>query len=110
MDPRELLVLDDVPEAAWESFHAGRAPRAAGELVRSWQRSRERGAPVEGLDPEDRLLRGEDLRSHVEHLEAVRLLGDAVLARAAAQASALDHVLVLADPTGVIVHAGGGGG
>jgi transcriptional regulator of acetoin/glycerol metabolism len=76
--------------------------------VACWTRARSLGAPIDGLLPEERLIRGEALRLRAEHVEVLRALGEMVLDRAAARVTDADHVLLLSDADGVIVHSLGG--
>ncbi len=105
----ERLILDDVPAAAWDAFHAGRTDALAPELVRCWSRARGLGAPAEGPRPEEALLRGDALRAHAGPVELLRAVGDAVLERATAAAAARDFLLLVADADGVVVRSSGGG-
>ncbi|MGN6109948.1 MAG: sigma-54-dependent Fis family transcriptional regulator [Kofleriaceae bacterium] len=104
----EQLVLGDVAPSVWEDFHAGRAAAIGPELIACWSRSRLLGAPPEGPAPEDGLVRGAELELHASQVELVRVLGDAVLDRAAARVSERDFVLLLADAEGVVVNTRGG--
>jgi len=109
MDSSGPLILDDVAEGAWESFQAVGRPPAARDLTACWSRARALGAPALGASPEEHLLRGEALRLRAEPVEVLRSLGEPVIARVTARAAASQHVLLLADAEGVIVHVGGGG-
>jgi sigma-54 dependent transcriptional regulator, acetoin dehydrogenase operon transcriptional activator AcoR len=105
----ERLVLDDIPASAWDDFQAGRASSLGSELVACWNRARTLGAPRDGADVEDQLLRGEALRLHAGHLELIEAIGDSILDRATARVSDRDFMLLLADPEGVVVRTSGGG-
>jgi transcriptional regulator of acetoin/glycerol metabolism len=109
MDSHGPLILDDVAEGAWESFQSVGRPPAARELTACWSRAQALGAPALGAPPEEHLLRGEALRVHAEPVEILRALGEPVIERVTARAAASQHVLLLADADGVIVHVGGGG-
>jgi transcriptional regulator of acetoin/glycerol metabolism len=105
----ERLVLPDVPVAVWDDFHAGRTASVAGELAACWTRARTLGAPSDGPPPEEHLLRGEELRLHVEHVELLQAVGDTILDRATGELARGDFMLLLADPDGVVVKTAGGG-
>ncbi len=105
------LVLDDVAEDLWVAYQArSTAARVPSLLMDRWDRSRRLGAPHDGVRCDDGLLRGEALRVRAEPVELLRVLGAASLEQAARELSARDHVLLLADPDGVIVGVEGGGG
>ncbi|MCW5807332.1 MAG: sigma-54-dependent Fis family transcriptional regulator, partial [Deltaproteobacteria bacterium] len=95
--------------APWNAFQAGETPAVAGDLLACWQRARLLGAPVLGAPPEERLLRGDELRDRADTVELVQALGDAVLDRAAGRVADRDFLLLLADAGGVVVATRGGG-
>lgn len=109
------LVLGDISAELWTAYQSrsadGRAPVAGLPplLMERWDRSRRLGAPLEGGRAEDGLLRGEALRARAERVELLRMLGTASLDRVARELTARDHVLLLADPDGVVVGVQGGG-
>ncbi|MFV8751444.1 sigma-54-dependent Fis family transcriptional regulator [Nannocystaceae bacterium ST9] len=104
------LILADVDEAAWQAFEAGRHgdPRHV-DHRRSWQRSRVFGARSDDPRLDEHVLVGAGLREHVERLEPVAVLGEAILDRATQALAAHDFTLLVADTEGVIVAAAGGG-
>ena len=105
------LVLGDVSESLWSAYQAGRGAAAVpAPLTDRWDRCRRLGAPLEGVPADLDLLRGEALRARSEPIAVLRSLGAASLGAAARELSARDHVLLLADPGGVIVGVEGGGG
>ncbi|MEZ4450414.1 MAG: sigma 54-interacting transcriptional regulator [Nannocystaceae bacterium] len=109
------LVLGDVDEALWSAYQSRRLGESralaerAGLVVDRWDRSRRLGAPPEGLRRDDHLLRGEALRARAERLELLRVLGAGSLGLVARELAERDHVLLLADPDGVVVEVDGGG-
>jgi transcriptional regulator of acetoin/glycerol metabolism len=104
------LILADIDDSAWQAFESGRRVAADhAEHWRTWQRSRLAGAVSEDPRLDERVLGGALLREHVERLEPVAALGEAILARATALLAAHDFKLLVADAEGVIVAAAGGG-
>lgn len=104
------LVLPDVSVATWSAFHAGDVGALAPELVDCWSRARALGAPVDGAPAEELLVRGDALRDHADPIEAIQVLGDAVLDRTTARLAERDYLMLVADAAGVVVHTRGGGG
>ncbi len=104
------LILADVDDSAWQAFESGRLATGHAEHWRTWQRSRLAGAVSDDPRLDERVLGGALLREHVERLEPVAALGEAILARATALLAAHDFKLLVADAEGVIVAAAGGGG
>jgi transcriptional regulator of acetoin/glycerol metabolism len=108
-EARDRLVLADVGSEAWGAFHAGGAPPVGRDVLVCWQRAQALGAPKQGAHREDKLLRGDALRLHAEHVELVQAIGDAVLDRATATVADRNFVLLLADADGVVIDTRGGG-
>lgn len=114
MGMADALVLDDVPEGVWRAFQEDDLRRhtaawAHDAHLARWRRSRALGASSDGAPVDDALVRGEDLKLRAEHVEMLDVLGASALARATAQVSAHDFVLLLADADGVVVRSAGGG-
>jgi len=105
----DRLVLQDVPPAAWDEFHAGRTGHVGQPLAACWARAQLLGAPREGAAVDDALLGGEALRLHAGQLELIEAIGDSILDRATARVADRDFLLLLADCDGVVVRTSGGG-
>lgn len=108
----EALVLREVEDGIWRDFSRDveKSALAARQPVFShWRRALALGASLEGPPAEDHLLRGEALKPHVERTELVLDLAAADLERAASDVSPRAYVLLMADASGVVVNAIGGG-
>lgn len=108
----DALVLREVGHDVWLDFASGARRRSRPQdrpVVERWRRAVALGAPVEGPPPEEHLLRGEALRDHRGRTELVEHVAARELERAAGEAAPRDHLVLLADPTGVVVRTVGGG-
>lgn len=79
-------------------------------LRRAWDRAAQVGAPLSGVRPGSLVLQEGELREHRERCEVLLVEGADALRHAARAFSELNHVLLLADATGVVTHTAGGGG
>jgi len=107
----DSLRLPDVPAWLWTRFHERSEPssRTFAPVIERWRRARDLGAPPEGPDPEDHLLRGDALRTHEERMEPLTRVAEGTLERVAQFVAARGYLLLLADADGVVVATRGGG-
>jgi transcriptional regulator of acetoin/glycerol metabolism len=108
----ETFLLDEVRPGLWQEFQEARLAAAQGhevEVLARWQRARAMGADPEGEVPEAHLVRGAELKERRTRTELLRHLASAVMDRAAAELAGRHHLLLLADPDGVVVATQGGG-
>jgi len=105
------LVLETAEAGWWERFRRGlsRPGPGAEPVWERWTRSRTLGAPHDDVDPELGLVRGAALREHQERLDPLFHVVRDLFGESARAAGDHDFTLLLADPEGVVVHAGGGG-
>lgn len=106
---QDFLELDGVGIHGWERFLAlpGRA-RLPAAVRLAWERVRRLGASPEGPGSEA-VVTHDELTRRREVVEPVLRVLPEVLAPAARAFAQRDHLLVLADPDGVVVHTSGGG-
>ncbi|MEZ4317202.1 MAG: sigma-54-dependent Fis family transcriptional regulator [Myxococcota bacterium] len=108
MDALRLKATPDV----WHRYQRSALPehRSWEPLVRAWDRAGRAGASIEGPPPGERVLDDASLRPHRESCEVLLVEGREALDHAARAFAERDHVLLLADASGVVTHTAGGGG
>jgi transcriptional regulator of acetoin/glycerol metabolism len=107
----EALILREVGDAMWRDFASGALGERLDQLpvLEHWRRALALGAPLEGPPREEHLVRGEALREHLERTELIQHVAATELERATSDVSRRQYVLLLADPSGVVVSSSGGG-
>ena len=109
----DALVLREVSERLWLDFAAGTLRKVRAEatvpVLDRWRRARSLGASLEGPSHEEHLVRGEALKIRAERTELVEHLAAGELERAAGDVAPRDFLLLLADPSGVVIKTSGGG-
>jgi transcriptional regulator of acetoin/glycerol metabolism len=110
------LVLREVSSHVWREFadgpsqNGGACAGSSHLVVDHWQRSRSLGASLDGPPDEEYLVRGEPLKMLSERTEVVQHVAATDFERAAVDVAARSYVMILADPSGVVVRTSGGGG
>ena len=105
----DYLILPSVPSAVWERYlEAPRTVPVPGALRRCWDRVRRLGAPPRGL-AQEAVLSLPALRERQDRIDDVIALMPELLDPVVKAFDDQDHLLVLADRDGVVVHTAGGG-